>query len=418
MTGVPLNPGELIAVTASGSTELVWASALHPGTVLVSLRGMQLTCRRYELELTHRWTIARTQTPGDDGEPGEAVQPVVFVRLEAADGLVGWGEASPCPRYDESPETVEAFLRRVDPSRLRFDDLSGSLAYLDGFGAGNAAARCALDVGLHDGAARSAGKPLHDFLGLSFTEGRHVTSFSIGLAAPEVVRRKVLAAADYPVLKIKLGGPDDEALLRAVREAAPGKPLRVDANEGWPTPEVALRRLEWLVADEGVQFVEQPLPASVSPEQQTWLKARSPLPLMADENCLTASDIPAVADGFHAVNVKLVKTGGLAMAKATLEAARAAGLRTMLGCMIESSLLISAAAHLADLTDYLDLDGNLLVRNDPFQGLAASGGRLSFRNAPLPSGLQVRERKPGLCAGTSTRTGRESAANAWHDNRN
>lgn len=385
---------------------------------MASLRAMQLISWRYELELTHRWTIARTHTPGSDGEPGEAVQPVVFVRLEAPDGTIGLGEASPCPRYDESPDTVEEFLRNVEPSRLRFDDLPGSLAYLASLGPGNAAARCALDVALHDGAARRDGRTLHDFLGLPFTEGRHVTSFSIGLAAPEEVRRKVLAAVDYPVLKIKLGGPDDDAMLQAVREAAPGKPLRVDANEGWATPEIALRRLERLAADGGVQFVEQPLPASSPPEQLAWLKERSPLPLMADESCLTAEDVSAVAAGFHAVNVKLVKTGGLAMAKATLEAARAAGLRTMLGCMIESSLLISAAAHLADLTDHLDLDGNLLVRNDPFQGVAAPGGCLSFRNAPAPSGLQVRGRESHLCAGTVTKTGHEPAANAGHDNRN
>jgi L-alanine-DL-glutamate epimerase-like enolase superfamily enzyme len=356
---------------------------------------MQLTWRRFDLELTHRWTIARTRAPGADGAPGAAVETVVLVRLESSDGLVGRGEAAPCPHYAETPETVERFLRRLDPDRLRFDALPDALAYLAEQGPGDAAARGALDVALHDAAARRAGRATHDFLGLPFTEGRHVTSFSIGLDTPEVVRAKVRAAAAYPVLKIKLGGPDDRAVLRAVRDAAPDKPLRVDANEGWSDPETALRRLEWLAEAGGVQFVEQPLPARASAKAHAWLKARSPLPLMADESYRTADDLPAAAAGFHAVNVKLVKTGGLAGAKRALEAARKAGLKTMLGCMIESSLLITAAAHLADLTDYLDLDGHLLIRNDPFQGVAVTEGVLSLAAAPERLGLQVAARGSG-----------------------
>jgi L-alanine-DL-glutamate epimerase-like enolase superfamily enzyme len=254
-------------------------------------------------------------------------------------------------------------------------------------------AKGALEIALLDGASRLAQQPLHQFLKLGFTEGRHVTSLSLGLDSPEVVRRKALEADAFPVLKLKLGGPNDEANLKALREVAPRKLVRVDANEAWKTKEEALRRLEWLATDGNIQFVEQPMPAGVEPEDEAWLKARSPLPLMADESYVYAGDVERCANGFHAVNVKLVKAGGILAGADALHAARRAGLQTMIGCMIESSVLISAAAHLAELADYLDLDGNLLVTNDPFQGVGCERGVLSFHGAPAGHGLQVQTRE-------------------------
>ena len=353
---------------------------------------MKLTWRRFDLALRNRWTIARTQAAEPGSAGGDVVQPVIFVQLEAPDGTVGIGEASPCRRYEETVETAEAFLRSVNPAGLDFDDLEMSLRSVRSVAPGNFAAKCAVDLALVDGAARRAGKPVHGFFGLDFTEGRHLTSFSIGIDTPERMRAKVAAATEYPVLKIKLGSPDDEATLRAVREAAPTRRLRVDANEAWATKEEALRQIERLARDPKIEFVEQPMPAATAPADRAWLKARSPLPLMADESYERADVVGAVAEGFHAVNVKLVKTGGITGAFEALKAARAAGLLTMLGCMIESSLLITAAAHLADLTDYLDLDGNLLVGNDPFRGVSAVGGRLSFAEAPAGPGLRVEAR--------------------------
>jgi L-alanine-DL-glutamate epimerase-like enolase superfamily enzyme len=351
---------------------------------------MKLRIWRYDLAVAHRWTIARGLGPG--GQGGDEVFPVVFVALTDRDGLVGYGEAAPSARYDETADSVTAFLERVNPYQLSFADLPGSLRYLESVGSRNYCAKGTLNLALLDGAARLAGQSVHRFLGLDFQEGRHLTSFSIGLAAPESIRQKVAEAERYPVLKLKLGGPDDAAALAALREVAPEKRLRVDANEAWTTREEALRKLAWLAGDGNVEFVEQPMPANADPADQAWLKERSPLPLMADESYVYAGDVERCAAGFHAVNVKLVKCGGLTAGMQALRAARAAGLKTMLGCMIESSLLISAAAHLAGLTDYLDLDGNLLITNDPFRGVGCHDGVLSWAGAPLKTGLQAAPR--------------------------
>jgi L-alanine-DL-glutamate epimerase-like enolase superfamily enzyme len=254
------------------------------------------------------------------------------------------------------------------------------------------AAKCALNTALLDGAAKRKQKPLYDFFGLGFRENHHVTSFTIGMAAPEEIRKKVQEAEVYPVLKLKLGGPDDEASLKALRETAPAKPVRVDGNEGWKTKEQALQKIEWLAGDGHIQFVEQPMPAHTPGKDWVWLKERAPLPIFGDESYHLAEDIDEAAQRFHGVNVKLVKTGGPSAGLAALQAARKAGLKTMLGCMIETSLLISAAAHLAELCDYLDLDGNILITNDPYRGVASSSGRLSFAAAPEPHGLRVAAR--------------------------
>lgn len=351
---------------------------------------MKLRIWRHDLRLVHTWAIARSLGPGGDG--GKDTFPVVFAELKDRDGVVGLGEAAPSARYDETPESVVAFLERVNPYLLSFTDLEGSLRYLESVGARNYCAKGTLNLALLDGAAKLAGQPLHQFLGLDFTEGRHVTSFSIGLADPDKVRQKVAQATEYPILKLKLGGPQDEASLRALREVAPTRRVRVDANEAWKTREEALAKLEWLARDGHVEFVEQPMPAAAPPEDQAWLKARSPLPLMADESYVYAGDVQRCAAGFHGVNVKLVKCGGVTAGIKALRAAREVGLKTMLGCMIESSLLISAAAHLAGLTDYLDLDGNLLIDNDPYRGVGCRGGVLSFADAHEPSGLRVTSR--------------------------
>lgn len=321
-----------------------------------------------------------------------SVCPVVFLKLTSEDGIVGLGEAAPSPRYGESVETVLAFLERVDPRRLSLADVAGSLEYVRSLAPGQFAAKGALDQALLDGSAKRSGRPLHDFLGLSFTENKHITSFSIGIDRPEVIRRKALEAEKYPVLKLKLGSPHDRENLAALREAAPKKPVRADANEAWKTKETALKNLEWLAQDGRIQFVEQPMPAHTALDEMAWLKKHSPLPLMADESYVQASNLDQCTAAFHAVNVKLVKAGGVTAGVEALRRARQAGLQTMLGCMIESSLLISAAAHLAELTDYLDLDGNLLITNDPFQGVTAENGVLSFARAPAQIGLCVRPR--------------------------
>jgi L-Ala-D/L-Glu epimerase len=354
------------------------------------LEAVEAIIRVAELRLAHPWAIARGL--GADGRGGAETCRVVVFELKDAEGRRGWGEASPSRRYGEKVESVLEFLGRVEPRRLSPIDLESSMAYLETLAPGNHAAKGAVNIALCDLAARLAGKPLCDHLGLGFTEGKHVTSFSIGIDTPEAVREKVLAAAIYPILKLKLGGPRDRENLGALREVAPLKPIRVDANEAWRDKEHALRQIEWLAESAPpVEFVEQPLPAALDPREHAWLKARSPIPIMADESYFDVRDLTRCADGFHAVNVKLIKTAGVSGALQALRAARQAGLRTMIGCMIETSILISAAAHLAELSDYLDLDGNLLITNDPYAGVTAFRGELSFARAPEPFGLRVIE---------------------------
>jgi L-alanine-DL-glutamate epimerase-like enolase superfamily enzyme len=200
---------------------------------------------------------------------------------------------------------------------------------------------------------------------------------------------KAREAARYPILKMKLGAPTDDANLAAVRRAAPGKLIRVDANAAWKTREEALQRILALADDGNIEFVEQPMPPDAPEGDALWLKERSPLTLVGDESYQDARDAEHCARCFHGVNVKLVKTGGVTAAKEALEAARTRGLKTMLGCMIESSVLISAAAHLASLTDWLDLDGNVLITNDPFEGVRNLDGRITFDGVPERFGLQT-----------------------------
>ena len=339
---------------------------------------------RFDLKLTHTWRIARGS--------GTATFPVVLYELTDAGGRTGIGESAPISRYEESVETVEAFLGHVDSARLSFADVTGSMKYLDGIAPGQHAAKCAANIALLDGAGKAAGKPIYDLLKLGFTEKKHVTSFSIGIDTPDIIRAKVREAERYPVLKLKVGVPGDAANFAALREVAPTKPVRVDANEGWKTKEDAMRNIEWLHKDGHVQFIEQPMPATTPVADWVWLKARSPLPIYGDESYHTAADAPRAAECFHGVNVKLAKTAGISGAHDALTAARKLGLKTMIGCMIESSVLISAAAHLAELADHLDIDGNLLTSNDPYAGATAEKGILSFAAAPEQTGLRVRAR--------------------------
>ena len=351
---------------------------------------MKLNTRRFDLQLTHRWAIASGLAAGGGG--GTSIFKVVFVELHDKDGIIGLGEAAPSSRYGESADGAQAFLQHVLPEKLSFNDIEGSMAYVNSIASGNMAAKGAINIALLDGAGKKARKPIYELLDLGFTENKHVTSFSIGIDKPEMIRKKVQEAEQYPVLKLKVGNPEEKENLAALREVAPKKAVRVDANEGWKTKEEALRKLEWLASDGNIQFVEQPMPVSTPLKDLVWLKERSPLPIMADESYHLSTDIKQCQEWAHSVNVKLAKTGGITAAREALLAARKAGLKTMIGCMIESSVLISAGAHLGELADYLDLDGNILISNDPYQGVATQKGIMSFASASEDFGLRVRAR--------------------------
>ncbi len=249
------------------------------------------------------------------------------------------------------------------------------------------AARAALDIALHDWIGKKLGLPLHRLLGLD-AQAAPITSFSIGIDTPEVTKRKVREAAAFPVLKVKVGRDGDEATIEAVRSVT-DKPLRVDANEGWPDRETAIRKIEWLAA-RGVELVEQPMPAALL-DDAAWLRARTPLPLFADEACLRAADIPKLNGCCHGVNLKLDKAGGLREALHMIHTARSCGLQVMLGCMVSSSVSTTAAAQLSPLVDLADLDGHLLVANDPYEGVGVRDGRLILPSGP---GLGLRQRGP------------------------
>ena len=239
-------------------------------------------------------------------------------------------------------------------------------------------ARCALDMAIMDWVAKSLQVPLYKFWGLDKSK-TPVTSFSIGIDTPEIVRQKVREAEKYPVLKIKVGRENDAEIMDAVRSVT-DKPVRVDANEGWKTKEVALEKIKWLKTM-GVEFIEQPMPAEMIDETR-WLRDRVDMPIVADEAVKTAADIPKLAEAYDGINIKLMKAGGLQEALRMIHLAKSMDMKIMLGCMIESSIAISAAAHLSPFVDWADLDGNLLLKEDPFKGVLVADGKLILNDDP------------------------------------
>jgi L-alanine-DL-glutamate epimerase-like enolase superfamily enzyme len=322
------------------------------------------------LHLRHAWTTTMSSSEYRD---------TLELRL-TRDGTTGIGAGAPIVRYHESADSGRQALESVRSLATSGDPWRAETFLGDAFRQlrGQYAARAALDLALHDWTGKRLGVPLYRLLGLDPDE-TPLTTFSIGIDTPEVTRQKVREAAEFPVLKIKVGLDSDEATIDAVRSVT-GKPLRVDANEGWKDKETAVRRLEWL-ARRGVELVEQPMPAAML-EEAAWLKARSPLPLFADESCLRASDIPGLAGAYHGVNIKLDKAGGVREALRMIHTARACGLRILLGCMISSSVSTTAAAHLSPLADFADLDGHLLVADDPWRGVSVKDGRLVLPEGP------------------------------------
>ena len=310
---------------------------------------------------------------------------VVWVRLTDTDGIEGWGEADPASYYGETAETVLATLLRLEPHLPEdpFDLESAETRFLD-LVPGNAAARAALSAALHDLVGKRLGVPLYRLWGLDPRKAPR-SSFTIGLDTPAQMRQKVAEAAPYPILKIKLGTDRDEEILRTIRDAT-DKPLRVDANAGW-TRERALQMLP-VLKEFGVELLEQPL----QPDDLEGLAAvrhHADLPVVVDESCLVAADIPRVAEAADGVNIKLAKCGSLREALRLIAAARAHGMLVMVGCMIETSLGITAAAHFTPLVDAADLDGAALTTNDPFVGASLAGGQILL---PPEPGLGVRRR--------------------------
>lgn len=309
----------------------------------------------------------------------------VRVILRDADGNEGLGEATPQKFYGETPETALAALDFYAP-RLPEDpfNLEHAEAELARAMTGNNSVRAALSTALHDLVGKRLGVPLYRLWGLDPAAAPRST-FTIGIDTPEKMRLKVREAAPYPVLKVKLGTSDDLAILRAIREET-DKELRVDANGAW-TAVQAVRMLP-VLEEFGVTVLEQPV-ARADLDGFAQIRRHARIPLIADESCHVATDIPHLAGRVDGINIKLAKTGSLREAIKMVSVARAHHMMVMLGCMVESSIAITAAAHLAPLMDLIDLDGAALLAEDPYVGATIDGGQLRLPDAP---GLGVRPR--------------------------
>lgn len=330
---------------------------------------MNLTWKQYDLQLKYTFRISRS---------ARDVAPVVILTLEH-DGIIAYGEASPTKRYGEDLQTIDTFFRSLDLSRyespLQLEDI---LAYVDAAAPGNTSAKCAVDLALHDWIGKKLGVPLYQLWGLNPTKTAQC-SFTIAIDSKEVVEQKVREAEEYPVLKVKVGLDNDEEMISTIRKIT-DKVLYVDANEGWKDRNLALERIKWL-KDQNVEFVEQPMPAAQF-DDLCWLREHSDLPLIADESVLRLSEIPKLAKAFDGINIKLMKCTGVREAMRMINTARALEMKVMMGCMIETAVGISAGAHLGPLLDYADLDGNVLISNDPFDGVRNIKGRLDLNTLP------------------------------------
>jgi L-alanine-DL-glutamate epimerase-like enolase superfamily enzyme len=356
--------------------------------------GLTLSHEVLSLALRDPFRIARSE----HGKGTRITTVIVELRHSDYPDLVGIGEGYPDRFYGETPETMAAvfplLLDALDPDSLSMDlgtagDARQHLAWLGAMWAdhirGNGAAKCALDIALHDLAGKVLGLPVHALLDLP--NELPPTDFTIGIDEPEVVAQRARRAADFPALKIKCGGPSDLATLRAVREVFVGT-IRIDANTGWSRTDA--ESLLPALVDLGVELIEQPFPARAY-RDLAWLQELSPMPIVADESCVALEDLDALVGIVAGVNVKLAKCGGIAPARELLSEARRLGFRTFLGCMEETSVGIAASAVVASLAEWVDLDGNLLLADDPFEGLEL-GGDKRWRLADRPGlGLIRRE---------------------------
>lgn len=310
------------------------------------------------------------------------------------DGLVGWGEGAPNPRYGETPEATVDALRQALP-QLNGLGMQEPVAFLQAAARrleGAWSALQALDLAVYDWWAKSQGMPLYQALGID-PEQMPLTSWTLGIDSPEAVVAQAREASDFHILKLKLGSDHDREMVEALRRED-HRPLRVDANEGWSNRQQALAEIEWL-ADRQVEFVEQPLPAAQW-DDLLWLRERTPLRLFADESFYGVPDLKRLAGAYHGINIKLAKCGGILPALRLIKEARECGLEVMLGCMVESSCGLAGAAQIAPLADMADLDSNLYLDNDPFVPLPIVEGRIQLGRRPGIARISQKGLEQGL----------------------
>ena len=353
--------------------------AMRPLEKAVSGGKTEVRTEIKRLMLRHTWTTTMSSS---------AYRDTVHVRY-TRDGITGIGEGAPIVRYKEYPEqakqAIDAITNEIvagDP--WKFDKFLAEVRRA--LGDHQHGAMAAVDIAVCDWLGKKLGIPLYRYFGLDPADSP-VTTFSIGIDTPEIIRQKTREAEDFPVLKVKVGLQNDEATIEAVRSVTK-KPLRVDANEGWTDKEEAIRKINWLET-QGVELVEQPMPAHMF-EETKYVRSKVHIPIIADEACTEASMIPRLKEAYDGINVKLDKAGGIMEAYRWIKFARAMNMKVMLGCMISSSCSVTAAAHLSALVDYPDLDGNLLIANDPYEGVKVRKGKLILPAGP-GLGLKVLE---------------------------
>jgi len=330
---------------------------------------LELRFTPFTLQLKHAFTLSTSS---------RTTTPVMLTEIDY-DGITGYGEASMPPYLGESHETVAKFLSLLNLSQ--FTDpflLVDILQYVDGLMPGNYAAKASVDIALHDLIGKLVGEPFYRLFGLNPSLAP-LTSFTIGLDTPEIIKQKVAEAEPYKVLKVKLGRDNDREMVEVIRSLT-DKPLCVDANQGWKDRSYALDMAGWL-KDKGVIFLEQPMPKEMR-DDIAWLTQKSPLPVVGDEAIQNVADLIDNREVYSGINIKLMKCGGLNAAMKMINVARAFGMKVMIGCMTETSCAVTAAAQLSPLVDWCDLDGNLLISNDPFEGLKIVDGKVSIPDKP------------------------------------
>ena len=330
---------------------------------------LNLRFRPYDLQLKHVFTIANNS---------RTTTPIMLTEIEY-DGIIGYGEASMPPYLGESHQTASEFLSKVDLSSFRDPfELEDIIEYVDKLASGNHAAKASVDIALHDLVGKILQKPWHKLWGLNPDKTPN-TSFTIGMDTPEVVKLKVGEADIYKILKVKLGRENDKQMIRTIRSVT-NKPICVDVNQGWKDRQMALEMIQWL-ATQGVVFVEQPM-SKLAIDDMAWLTEHSPLPIIADEAVQTVSDLMAVNKVYSGINIKLMKCGGMRNAHKMAELAKVLGMKVMIGCMTETSCAVSAAAQLSPMADWADLDGNLLISNDLYDGVTVIDGKITLSDLP------------------------------------
>lgn len=346
-------------------------SALESATRTSTMPGrMTLSFRPYELRLRHAFNLARNQ---------RTTTPGVQVQI-TCDGITGYGEASMPPYLGENVESVTNFLSKLDLSQFkdpfRIEDIH---EYMETVAPNNRAAKASVDIALHDLTGKIMGQPWYKIWGLNPDKTPN-TSFTISYDAnPDEMRRKIEETAPYKVVKVKMGLDHDKEIVEALR-AQTDVPICVDANQGWSDREKALEMCHWL-AERNCLFVEQPMDKAAI-DDTAWLRERSPLPIIADEFLQRLPDVRRAAEAYDGINIKLMKSTGMHEAYQMATLARALGMKVMLGCMTETSCAVSAASQLAPLVDWADLDGNLLIANDIFDGVKIVDGKVIIPDRP------------------------------------